>query len=136
MGDLLKVLFSGRFDDSHNGHWGTILQLHNLFSSVLVVILDSPGRKHTAQYIQRIFQTLQFLSHISPQSLTIITNETHFAKLTKPEWDAFDCDVYAGGNQEVNDHMTSLGVPVYEQPRSFDFSARNYGPFPNQEAKS
>ena len=124
--DILRVLFSGRFDDAHLGHWATILKLSKLFDSVLVVVLDYPERQKTAKYVQRVFETLRILSGIPEDSIQITTNKTHFAQLSKAEWLRFECDVYAGGNEQVNDHMTDLGIQVYNAERSFDYSARDY----------
>ena len=132
VGDFLKVLFSGRFDEPHWGHWATILKLLKLFDRVQVVILEYPDRVHPAKYVQRVFETMQILSDIPTDSLGISVNKTHFGEIDQTEWDAFGCDVYAGGNQDVNDHITAMGIRVYNAERSFEFSARNY----KQEAKS
>ena len=126
MEDILRVLFSGRFDEPHWGHWATILKLCSIFDSVLVVVLKYENRAHPEKYVQRVFETMQALSRIPKEKLKICTNATHFGELTKGEWITYECDIYAGGNQEVNDHITSLGIPVYDAERSFEFSARNY----------
>ena len=122
----MRVLFSGRFDPIHVGHWSSALKLLKIFGEVTVVILDYKGRKFPAKKILRDFTALRMLSGINPRDLKIVINKTHFAKITIKEWEKFDCDIYAGGNQEVNDHMTDLGIPVYEQERSLGYSARNY----------
>ena len=132
MGDILRALFSGRFDSAHLGHWATILKLCKIFDSVLVVILDYEGREYPASYIRRVYETLAALSVISLRELDFRVNTTHFAEISKSEWQVFGCDIYAGSNETVNEHMTTLGVPVYDTGRSFDFSARNY----KKEAKS
>lgn len=123
----MKVLFSGRFDEPHPGHWMTILKLLMVFNDVVVVILDYPERTRTAKQVKRDFESMAVLSGEEVFShLLVLINTTHFAKLTREEWDAYGCDVYAGGNIDVNNHMTDIGVPVYEQERSSDYSARNY----------
>jgi len=119
-------LFSGRFDDPHLGHWGSILKLLKVFEKLKVVVLDYDGRAHSAYYVARVFETLAVLSNIDKDRLQVLVNKTHFAKMERSEWSAYEADIYIGGNQEVNDHMRSKFIPVLEWDRTFDFSARNY----------
>jgi cytidyltransferase-like protein len=124
VGDILRVLFSGRFDPDHKGHWTTILKLLRVFDKVLVVILDYPERRFPALESKRSFETQAILSGFFDR-VQVVINKTHFAKITIEEWESYHCQVYAGGNPEVNDHIGSLGIPVYEQERSGNISARN-----------
>lgn len=131
----MRVLFSGRFDPIHAGHWASVLKLLKIFGEVRVVILDYKGRKMPANKILRDFTTLRLLSDIDPRYLQITINNTHFAKMTLKEWEEFNSDVYAGGNDEVNNHMSDLGIPVYEQERSLGYSARHYNESPERSRK-
>lgn len=121
----MKVLFSGRFDSGHLGHWTTILRLWHEFGSVLVVVLDFPGRDEPAEYICQIFNDLAKQTGLD-LSIKATANSTHFGKITKKEWDEYECSVYASGNMEVLKHMDSLGVKIYYTDRAWDFSAHNY----------
>ena len=124
----MKALFSGRFDPDHSGHWTTILKLLKIFDSVLVVVLDYPERRFPAVETKYHFDSMAVLSDIPQSRLKIIINKTHFAKLSIKEWNSYGCDVYAGGNPDVNLHMIGLGVTVYEQERSTKMSARRILP--------
>jgi hypothetical protein len=124
----MRALFSGRFDPDHGGHWTTILKLLKVFDEVLVVVLDYPERRFPAIDSKIHFDSMAILSGITEYELKVVINHTHFAKLTWEEWESFECDVYAGGNQEVNKHMCNLGVRVYDQERSTKISARNILP--------
>ena len=114
---MSRVLFSGRCDRAHIGHVATIVRLAKMFDSVLVVLLDYEGQHRLPTY------RVQTLRACVPDNVEVITNTTHFGQMAGAEWASYGCDVYAGGNEEVNRHMIELGVPVLWMPRSFDYAA-------------
>ena len=119
----LTVLFSGRFDPPHCGHFTTILQLSRLFEKVIVVVLDYPKRKTTSSYAKQVFDEIIYLTE---KNIKVVINKIHFAKITKKEFDSFNCDVYASGNMEVLSHIDSLGIPTFYTHRAFEYEASRY----------
>jgi hypothetical protein len=93
------------------------VRLSKLFDEVFVVVLDYDGREYPVEYC------INVLAACVPDNAVVIPNHTHFKDMTRSEWDRYGCDVYAGGNPEVNEHMISLGVPVLWIPRSFHYAA-------------
>jgi glycerol-3-phosphate cytidylyltransferase-like family protein len=114
---MTRVCFSGRTDRPHCGHIATIVKLSKMFDDVHVPVLEYDGQKYPVQY------RVEVLSACVPENVKVFPNTTHFKDMTRSEWDRYGCDVYAGANPEVNEHMISLGVPVLWMPRSFHYAA-------------
>ncbi|MBD3293847.1 MAG: adenylyltransferase/cytidyltransferase family protein [Armatimonadia bacterium] len=114
---MSRVLFSGRFDRPHCGHVATIVKLSKEFDQVVVVVLRYDGEHYPSHYRKDV------LDWCVPDNVLLMINDTHFAEITREEWETFGCDVYAGGNEEVNEHMRLIGVPVYHVDRSFGYAA-------------
>jgi hypothetical protein len=113
------ALFSGRFSPPNLGHVLTILRLLQDFKKVVVVILDYPERKGcTVDVAQDIFGTVFKMIGIPKERLVIAKNDIHFGKITSLQLEGLlnnlDLKIckttYVGGNQEVNDHIMSLGL--------------------------
>ena len=121
----MKICFSGRFDRPHCGHIATINKLRKM-GDVVVVVLDYPEARYPIEYRVSVLKQCCWDS----DAVSFLTSKTHFANISLEEFKKVTedgifrpCDVYAGGNEEVNEHMKSIGVPVLWVPRSFDYAA-------------
>jgi phosphopantetheine adenylyltransferase len=124
MGDKDKVvLFSGRFDPPHPGHIAQVMRLLSTYARVKVVVLDYPDRRFPHTYVKHVFDEVL---NTSKWPIDIVTNKTHFAKITLEELKSFECDIYAAGNMEVLKHIEQLGFPCIYVERAFDYSASKY----------
>ena len=119
----MKALISGRFDPPHPGHIRTIQKLGLRYWEVVVVILDHKGQSFALEYRKRI---LEEILHASQGNYTVLTNTKHFGFITKEEIDEFGCDVYCGGNEDVIQHIKSMGMRCEWVDRSYDYSATAY----------
>ena len=120
--ELKFVLFSGRFDPPHLGHFRTIQLLARDYN-VKVVVLDYPEQRFPISYRLRVLRETvgEALGNVS-----VVSNKTHFGKLTRPEWDAYGCDLYAAGNFEVLSHIEFMGIECIYVDRPYQLSARLY----------
>ena len=121
MANGIRVLFSGRFDPPHPGHIAQIIRLAKQYRHVVVVMLDYPERDYPIDYCLKVFQEC-----LQDWPVEIITNKTHFAKITKEDWESYLCNVYAGGNLQVLRHIEKLGISVTYIERAFNYSASKY----------
>ena len=119
----MKILFSGRFDPPHPGHIITILNLAAKYEEVVVVILDYDERDYAVAYVKKVFEDI---FKTFPHSVAVKVNKTHFAKITKKEYEEFGCDLYAAGNHKVLRHLEKLGIKTIYTERSADYSASKY----------
>lgn len=124
------ILFSGRFEIPHSGHWITILRLLNDHDKVKIVILDYPGKKWPSSVAKQIFSELIELSDLA-ELISVEINKTHFAKITLTEFKKFGCNEYASGNMDCLKHISKIGIPVYYTDRAYDYAASNYIPKSN-----
>lgn len=120
----MRALISGRFDPPHCGHVKTILDIGDTHGNVTVVVLDHEGQKFESWYRAQILREILERDHRGAYTITV--NTTHFGNITKEELDSYGCEVYCGGNEEVNERIKSLGMTVINVPRSYDFSASTY----------
>ena len=118
------VLFSGRFNVPHPGHWLSILRLLKTFKRVVVVVLDYEGRMYPACYSQQVFGEMVDLSGLGDR-VDIEINTTHFGEIDQEELDSFGCHAYAAGNIDVLHHVSSMMPCVYID-RAYDYAASNY----------
>jgi glycerol-3-phosphate cytidylyltransferase-like family protein len=116
----LKALTSGRFDPPHPGHIINLLNIAKKFESVKCVVLSSDTRRYPMSYCLQILDKI--LTHL-PFDIELKANKTHFAEITKEELDAFDCDIYVGGNLKVLKHIESLGMKTSFIDRSYYYEA-------------
>ena len=121
------VLFSGRFDPPHIGHWISILRLADKFKKVKVVVLDYPERRFNIQYVLQIFDELTGRWPFD-RKVEVMSNSDHFGKITKKALEKYEFDVYAAGNMVVLNHINSLGIKCMYVDRAFDFEAHRYIP--------
>lgn len=121
-----RCLFSGRMDPLHAGHWVTILRLLKIAKTVVVVVLDYPGRKYYAGYTAQLLEELTMLSGVNVE---VHINHVHFAKITAEDFDRYKCGCYAAaGNFEVLENIWDLGKQCIYVDRAYDYEARNYIP--------
>lgn len=114
------VLFSGRFDPPHPGHFKTIGDLGGKFDMVIVVVLDYKEQLYPVVYRQTV---LSDILDMMKGNYMIIPNTAHFGEITKDELALFEFDVYAGGNLDVLRHIEGLGYDVQYTPRAYDYAA-------------
>jgi len=114
----MKCLFSGRFDPPHPGHIASIQKLLHKFEKVVVMMLDYPERRFPLSFCCRVIEKC-----VCNENMSVQVNKTHFGKLTEKEWNSHNCDIYAGGNLKVLDHIEKLGILVYYIDRSFPYAA-------------
>lgn len=120
----MRALISGRFDPPHCGHIRTIQKLGERFALVVVVVLDDDTEDSPAWYRMMV---LRDILDSSDGHYNVISNRTHFSKITREEIESYRCDVYCGGNDEVNRHIRiGLRFPVEELKRSYGYSATAY----------
>ena len=121
-----KVLFSGRFDVPHLAHWVSVMRiLHMGASKVVIVVLNYEGRTWPAQRAAQFFDEVVYLSDLQT-IVEVRINNTHFAKITKKEFELYDCTRYIAGNNEVLHHIDSLGIRcVYMEP-AYNIHASRY----------
>jgi len=117
-----RVLFSGKFSPPHPGHICQIIRLAKKYGEVCVVILDYPERRFSMEYTKAIFN--EIFDQID-LDVTITSNQTHFAQITKEEFESFECDIYASGNQKVLRHIEILGFPCIFVETAYQYSARD-----------
>jgi len=121
-------VFSGRFDPPNLGHVLTMQYLLDNYDRLIVPILDYPERSGcSAKDAQRIFQYhfRQFGQFASDFVIQFIINKTHFGKISKLDYEILlesNCinpaeTTYLAGNQEVLDHIKSLGIKAEFVPR-------------------
>jgi phosphopantetheine adenylyltransferase len=122
MDDKLIVLFSGRFDRPHIGHFITIAKLGQQYGKVLVPVLDYKGQHYPITY--RVSVLAEALSYCNG-NFEVFKNEHHFGKITKDEVKEYKFDVYASGNWQCIENMKNLGFKTIYTPRSYDYSASN-----------
>jgi phosphopantetheine adenylyltransferase len=120
------AVFSGRFDPPNTGHYLATFDLLEQYSSVVLVVLQAGSRFYrkreacTAQQAVAIFN--HFFDKVLPpvlrQNVRVIMNRDHFGFITKKQFlellkrhnlEAQYCD-YVAGNNDVLDHVESLGV--------------------------
>lgn len=114
------ILFSGRFDKPHLGHLITIKRLGQQYKKVFIVMLDYKGQNSPLCTRMRIMK--EALEHIQGE-YELVSNTTHFGKITVEELKQFSFDVYGAGNPAVLKHMESLGVECVDVPRQPDYAA-------------
>jgi len=114
------ILFSGRFDFVHRGHYETIMRLGQRYGKVLVVVLDYPEQTYSVQYrAQKLRETLD----MAKGNYEVVVNKEHFGKITFEQSMKYSFDVYGSGNMDCLKHMESLGYAVEYVPRTDDISA-------------
>lgn len=116
------ILFSGRFDPPHLGHFITIANLTERYQCVIVVVLDQPGADYSTAY------RLRFLGDalsILGARVRLCAWPHHFARVSKKALRDFPYawDVYGSGNDECLKHMAKLGYPTEYVPRSGEYAA-------------
>jgi len=116
------VLFSGRFNPPHPGHFASIIRLSKIFKTVKVVILDYPNRKWPIKYCLNVFQEIFApMEKVNPR---FIVNVVHFGVIKEGQLEQFKpFHVYAAGNLSVLRNFERLGVPVFYLERAFLYSA-------------
>lgn len=115
------ILFSGRWDRFHAGHFLTFGRLGKQYDLVKLVLLDHPEQEYSIAYRKQLLE--EATSHLKG-NFEVHVNKTHFGKITNEELDAFrPFDVYGAGNHEVLLHIESLGYPTVWVERSYDFDA-------------
>ena len=120
------VCFSGRFDIPHLGHWLTVLRLLEMGAAkVKIIALDYEDRIWYIQKVKQFFDEVIYLSG-HDKYVEVIINKTHFAEMTKTEWETYGCDVYASGNNTVLEHMNGIGVKTVYMDPAYNIHASNY----------
>lgn len=121
------ALFSGRFDPPNLGHVITVGWLLRKYRQVIIAILDYPEREACGVIdAMHMFRTcFSLLRPNSLDSITLLIDDIHFGKikldrikfLCRSVFIKFGDVVYVGGNESVNKHIKSLGLPVDVLPR-------------------
>lgn len=118
MSNNKTMLFSGRFDMFHIGHYITIKRLLKKFDEVLLVVLDYKDSlysiKKRMNLIEEVFE--------DNEDVTVIDYPVHFGEITREQFDsisehAISETVYGSGNHEVLRHVKSLGIDTVYVPR-------------------
>jgi nicotinamide mononucleotide adenylyltransferase len=122
------MLFSGRFDPVHPGHFITICRLCKEYDLVKIVILDYAKRKFPAKWARQVLEDC--LVHTN-YKWELHINSTHFAKITEEElagWKPFTH--YGAGNMKVMENMKiyqkELGYEIVWVDRAWFYEASNY----------
>jgi cytidyltransferase-like protein len=116
---LKTILFSGRFDMFHIGHYITIKRLLKKFDGVLIVVLDYKNSMYSItkrmDLIEEVFEGCKEVA---------VTNfNVHFEKITKEAFNNIakgwtdDEIAYGSGNHEVLRHVKMLGIDTVYVPR-------------------
>lgn len=113
------ILFSGRFDKPHGGHFLTIKELSKNYKKVLIVVLDYKESYYPLclriHLLEKYFEDYE--------NVETAMNKIHFGKITKEELSQFKFDVYGSGNMDVLKHIELLGIKCVYVPRTFDTAA-------------
>jgi len=117
----VNICFSGRFDPVHPGHIATIIRLTKIYKKVKIVILDYFGRRFPVAAQIAVMDEL-----LEKYNVSIYTNSTHFAQITREEFLEFECQAYAAGNEVVLRHFEEMGIPVHFCERAYNYSSREY----------
>jgi len=116
---MSSILFSGRFCKPHTSHFLTIKDLSKKYDKVVIVVLDY--EKAFFPLCMRIHILKELLEDY--KNVEIKVNKTHFAEITKEEFESFGCDIYGAGNIEVLKHMEKINVPCVYVPRTLGDAA-------------
>ena len=114
------ILFSGRFDRPHLGHFITTKKLGQQYKKVIVVVLDYP--ESYFPLCTRLSILKEAMENV-PGEYEIVANATHFGKITIEELKVFKFDVYGAGNLQVLKHIESLGIECVHVPRHPEYAA-------------
>ena len=101
----------------------SVMRLLTDYKAVKVVVLDYKDRRFPLTYVKFVFN--EILNTVKCP-VEVVSNKTHFAKITKKELESFGCDLYAAGNMEVLKHIEQLGFPCIYVERAFDYAASKY----------
>jgi nicotinamide mononucleotide adenylyltransferase len=125
--DLLKeerdliVLFSGKFDPVHDGHFDTITDLGQRVKLVKVIVLKY--EEQTWPLAERLHKLRKMLGKAKGNYI-VTWHPTHFGRIQARELTNFQpFDAWAGGNIDVMTHLEGLGVRCMYIQRSFDITA-------------
>lgn len=118
------ILFSGRFNPPHLGHFSTITDLAEKYGKVKVIILDYPKRKFPITYCVRVLKDELSKTKLD---IEIIANKIHFEKIKKEEIEQFKpFDLFVSVNLKVLRHVESLGIPCEYVDFSYQYKASLY----------
>jgi len=126
MENRVRVLFSGKFDYIHVGHWITVLTLVKKYNyDVLIVVLSNRKRrrKFHIRKVMKAWKELIKLSDLSDR-IKVIKNKTHFGEIKIKEFKSYGCDMWVGGNKEdVIPHLLDTDIPFMFFPPVLDIHA-------------
>lgn len=116
----LVCCFSGRFDNVHPGHIIQIMRLGQVYSKVLVPVLDYPEQHYPVDYR---LQILNAALDYAIGSYEIFPSKIHFAEASKEYLESLRFDIYVSQNIKCLIHVAGLGFKIKYVDRAFDYSA-------------
>ena len=115
---MKTIIFSGRFDNFHIGHYITIKRLLKKFDKVLVVVLDYKNSMYSITKRMDLIEEV-YEDHDCVEATSY---PVHFGEISKEAFDFITEQiegeiVYGSGNHEVLRHIKSLGIDTVYVPR-------------------
>ena len=102
------MLFSGRFDPPHWGHFRTIRKLGREYGKVVVMILDYNERRVPARIVEQMFK--EDFHDLDDKNFTILVNDLHFGEICEADLkkyqDIWSFTHYGAGNMDVLRNMS------------------------------
>ena len=122
------ILFPGRFDRPHIGHFITIQRLTKKYDKVIVVILGFEGERYSLHYR---YQVMKECIDACYGNVEVVINDKDWRSVLtgvtiedcRKLISRYNFDVYGTGNHKFLKVMEEAGCKVHFVERAYDYNA-------------